>query len=72
MIEGKLEDFPITHFMINKDNGPNIVAVHPRMKSTPVKVMESGEGWVYKGDWIPVAFFIADILYRLDLQGKLP
>lgn len=38
-----------------------------------IRVMESGDGWICIDTvWEPCTFYIEDILYRLDLQGKLP
>lgn len=44
--------------------------VLPRHKHT---LMTNGTGWIHVGepDALPCNFYIEDLLYRLDLQGKL-
>lgn len=39
---------------------------------TQCRILDDGTGWVlYVNEWIPATFYLEDILYRLDLQGKL-
>lgn len=74
MIESKLGDYPISHYMVHiTDQGDRLVRVRPGAKDTPIRILDSGDGWVLiRGNWVPVTFYMEDILYRLDLQGKLP
>lgn len=69
MITGKLLDFPISHLR----NGKVLIRVSNFNKYRRVRILENGDGWIQTADeWEPVTFYMEDILYRLDLQGKLP
>lgn len=69
MITGKLLDFPISHMR----KGNLLLQVDRFNKFRYVRILENGDGWLQTGEeWEPVTFYMEDILYRLDLQGKLP
>lgn len=69
MITGKLLDFPISHIR----QGNLILHVTKLNKFRQVRILENGDGWIHmENEWQPVTFYMEDILYRLDLQGKLP
>ena len=78
MIEGTLKDFHITHYAIHDFSGVRYHTVKPHENDTPIRLLENGDGWIKPddrldcSDWKPAKFYISDILYRLDLQGKLP
>lgn len=75
MIEGTLKDFHITHYAIRDLLNLRYYVVKPGQEDTPVRLLESGDGWLKPDEyteWIPAKFYITDILYRLDLQDKLP
>ena len=74
MIESKLSKYPISHCMVHMiDQGDRLVRVRSATRDTPIRILDSGEGWLLiRDNWVPVTFYVEDILYRLDLQGKLP
>lgn len=74
MKESKLGNYPISYYMVHMtDIGSRLVKVKSGEEDTPIRILDSGEGWILiRNNWVPVTFYLDDILYRLDLQGKLP
>lgn len=68
MMEGLLGEFPVSHVRIE-----NKIVHASGYRHCKVIILPKGDGWMYtdRGE-VAAQFFMEDILYRLDLQGKLP
>ena len=60
---------PIRKVLITTNQSAFTRSFEPEMLEN---MLDDGTGWIQHGDeTVPVTFYVEDILYRLDLQGKL-
>ena len=64
-----IRDLPITHIKV--DN--RLINIEHLAPIKRIRLMDNGEGWILNddGEHTPAIFYLEDVLYRLDLQGKL-
>ena len=69
MRECILGDLRISHVRV----GDILTSVGAMAKTRRIRILDNGHGWLLSddGEHTPAIFYLEDVLYRLDLQGKL-